>query len=891
MERYNDRTEECPHAYVTPMPGFDHSDDGPLPPAGTAHRHTSTIEVSERAEVESEHAAETCGYDGRSILAIGPVPVDGMLPDRTQEVQCVERLHEVYHEEGTYRNDKGASTGEPGPGTHVNREVDHARQTRYGKPANDRLDARCPTRRLLEASARGCGDNRRKGGNYMEKGKGSGIAGTIYDILERRHGRLPQGVSGGQTREGHGLRGNLENTGVLEDVKVHQPHVGTEVPAEGCTTNTGGSGLPGVYPLDILGAHHGGDAEEVSGVETGRGGSDGVHGGLGRTMGASRYSTNLFHHNHGCPSTQTLFGLKGKHLDWKVHAKNVGILSRNDFRATSVETCVDVEAVRNWNNQEMWLTNADKRYSIVADYADKHWCDPFPRAVADITEEQFDTFTKVGFLAAIKGPETVRARCRVFLNPEHIDDVEKRRLRGITHGFDMNNAYWDGVGYLKLMSLKDTIQSVHDGEIAVCLDHSSFFSQFELEQEVMLHFCFKFKGDWYCWTRLPMGVRPACHVAQAALEILAHKPRELSVVRTYIDNIKFANKECQREDLKKAVKTYLSNCEACNSTINGIEFDEDRKLPTNTDEWIDGLISHKQEFLGVALDHKEKTVALAHKSLKKITRVHKECMDTPLTSRQFSAIMSLLLYTHQILQYNIAAFGAALQQWRQVHHDRQADNKWDDAIPVNTLCRSQIKQWAALGMANIPRKVPLSKEPTMAYLITDASANGWSGILVLPATGEINHVSGLWPERVVHSADAEPVAVLMALMALVPGDFSGSIRVCSDNTGTVYSFLRGYATSYTLNAVLAACQSYAPRAKFDAIHVPGARNPADEGSRGGTIDATKLFVFLHEILGIERVVWNIHELMNGCGPPDAAAPDSAVHVTRSPQHPTDIGTL
>ena len=186
-------------------------------------------------------------------------------------------------------------------------------------------------------------------------------------------------------------------------------------------------------------------------------------------------------------------------------------------------------------------------------------------------------------------------------------------------------------------------------------------------------------------------------------------------------------------------------------------------------------------------------------------------------------------------------------------------------------------KWACKAVENIPRLVPKEKAPPTAYLITDASATGWSGILVIPASGEIRHASGRWPTLVRSSAKAEPVAVLMAMMALVPPQYNGVIRLCSDNSGTVHSFNNGFATSKTLNDVIAAVQEFAPYTTIDAMHIAGISNPADDESRGFEMDSKKLFTFIIQTLGEVDVDWN--------------HPIKTYGIESSPVHPGTTGQI
>ena len=592
-------------------------------------------------------------------------------------------------------------------------------------------------------------------------------------------------------------------------------------------------------------------------------------------MHVKRAALLLFHHNFGCPSSSQIFpASREAYFNWPLHAKPVDVMDQEVVHRLAAEAGGELYAI--WKERHNWLTNGDGRYAPVAAHARDHWFDEWPKAKASMSAEHFATFTKVGF---VDGPHVVNmidngkklwrplARCRVFLNPENVLDPIKYRLRGLTHTYDFNNTY-TSVGYLALMGLRDTIRSVYDGELAVCLDHASFFSQFAISDEVKDHTCFEYKGQWYRWTRLAMGTRPACHCAQSTIDVLAHESRKTTVVRTYIDNLKFSAPHGERDKLRESVMTYIKRSTECKSKLNDIPYEKDGSLPSDKDlyEWIDSQIMEETEFLGVRMNHGKKTVCLATKTLRKVTKIQEQCLSMAFTSRQFSACMSLLLYTHQILNFHIAGFNHALQTWRAIHARRQEDNLWDASIDITDACRIQMLQWAEIAAANTPRFVPKEAEPPRAFLITDASSTGWSGIIVIPSSGEIRYAAGVWPERMQHSSMAEPIAVYMALTALVPSEYTGVVQLCSDNSGTVFAFRKGFATSSTLSTVLTAVHAYAPDVEFTAAHIAGTNNPADEESRGNEMDTRKLMAFIAGTLGISDVVWDAPKCMNGIAP-------------------------
>jgi hypothetical protein len=74
---------------------------------------------------------------------------------------------------------------------------------------------------------------------------------------------------------------------------------------------------------------------------------------------------------------------------------------------------------------------------------------------------------------------------------------------------------------------------------ALQFDAASFYDQFALSPDVSEYFCFKSGGQSWRYTALPMGFRPACSVAQAAMMTLADVNVPGVSTFVYIDNVLF----------------------------------------------------------------------------------------------------------------------------------------------------------------------------------------------------------------------------------------------------------------------------------------------------------------------------------------------------------------
>jgi hypothetical protein len=162
-----------------------------------------------------------------------------------------------------------------------------------------------------------------------------------------------------------------------------------------------------------------------------------------------------------------------------------------------------------------------------------------------------------------------------------------------------------------LPSLFDVQHQVFSGDCSIALDMVSWFSQFDLGEEMRNSLVFAAFGKLYRWTRLPMGLRQACDIAQLALEILMWQPPDEQKKCTklgYIDNVKFSGK---REEVIDSVMAFLARCHYCGASVNETPTDASR-------EDVSKLVESHHDFIGIHVDHVNQTKKNTQKTLDKI---------------------------------------------------------------------------------------------------------------------------------------------------------------------------------------------------------------------------------------------------------------------------------
>jgi len=395
------------------------------------------------------------------------------------------------------------------------------------------------------------------------------------------------------------------------------------------------------------------------------------------------------------------------------------------------------------------------------------------------------------------------------------------------------------------------------GSWMIAFDFAAWFDQFEYSDEISSLLCFRHlytdgrdiapeppavlgppgasapppRARFFRLSRLAMGQRQAVEVATTATDILLDFPMKCSSEKV-IDNVIFLG---SKEDVISAAKTFVERCRAAGATLNDQqEIDElgVERLATQVDDWC-----------GVRLDLKEKTVAQTVKSVEKL-RVSWMRRDA-WTWRHFAGHIGLLFWSWGINDLPMADFFPTLSFLSKASQ-LLAENEdlWDAPARIWPSVWPNLERWTQISTANVPRRVHDFSGAPDWYVVTDASAYGWGYIALNERSGEYRaHGEGwnqltrrLYGEALRHSTFAEPLAIKMSLNHLLPRCPSAPVRVKlgTDSVTAMAVFNHGWASrSYAINEVVRAVQEeFGSMFKFEAHHVPGVANIADGRSRG-----------------------------------------------------------
>ena len=383
------------------------------------------------------------------------------------------------------------------------------------------------------------------------------------------------------------------------------------------------------------------------------------------------------------------------------------------------------------------------------------------------------------------------------------------------------------------MALRPTIRerSVGNPELVVQFDMKSCYDQFPLGENVRPFMCLLGPdGAVYALSRLAMGLRPACEVAQAALWFLLDFDRDERVtVDSYIDNIRFVG---PREPTTVAIRTFLERCEKA-----GVQLD--RYPASRNDEHICALDERQGDFLGEHYDYAKGTRCLTQKTIAKLEIV-RDAVDftkeVTLSARQFSALMGLFFWTASVLSIKLAPFFHLLRAYRNSGAD--ASNTSFDSVEttLNSTAKRELKEWLDIALANTPvPMVPPQGDPSLV-LVADASAAGYGAFAQVRGSNEWKVMSGAWPDHLKEKAQssvfAEPECVYLACLRFVRPD-DKFVRVYTDHSPLVYASAAGYAKGFHPNELLLRLQKKFPGVVFEIIHIKGEHNPSDYVSRLG----------------------------------------------------------
>jgi hypothetical protein len=426
--------------------------------------------------------------------------------------------------------------------------------------------------------------------------------------------------------------------------------------------------------------------------------------------------------------------------------------------------------------------------------------------------------------------EEILGVVRVFLVPE--PHKEPPRWRVIHWTYTVNLGENDTEVHLP--NMHDARRSVHDGDLAYAVDVKGCFNQFPYGKRVRNLFCLRNPedGKWYRLMRLAMGQRQACYIAQTALSVLAH-PLQVSPLK-YIDNLKAAGEaRALWRDLDLLRERAIEA---------GITFNEDLSKPGE-------LIKPVVEFLGLRLDHKNKTCQVVDKIIAKLQTSWANRRQW--TVRNFISHVCVLFYIYNATGRSgeLGRYERVLKAWcrLQTGTARRAF-AYDDPMatieghPLGHLDADDLQQlteWTEAAEQNPWVIVPPNEEHPDFVLVTDGSAHGWGAVLISCESGLFKVAHATWPDEVKElakvSANSEPWAVFAAFHTFFRRMVSTSVLVVSDNLGNVHTINKQWS-AVQHNHVMGMLRHDFPHIRYRSTYCPGEHILADRPSRGQPID-------------------------------------------------------
>ena len=147
-------------------------------------------------------------------------------------------------------------------------------------------------------------------------------------------------------------------------------------------------------------------------------------------------------------------------------------------------------------------------------------------------------------------------------------------------------------------------------ELVIQFDMESYYDQFALSEPVKRKMCFLGPdGLVYALERLPMGLRPACEVAQATTWfLLDFEMHETVKITTCIDNVRFVG---PKEHVVPAVREFLSRCRKVGAQLDKWPADDSEEAIVNEGE-------RSGDFLGEHYNYDTSERSLTKKMVQKL---------------------------------------------------------------------------------------------------------------------------------------------------------------------------------------------------------------------------------------------------------------------------------
>jgi hypothetical protein len=393
-----------------------------------------------------------------------------------------------------------------------------------------------------------------------------------------------------------------------------------------------------------------------------------------------------------------------------------------------------------------------------------------------------------------------------------------------------HNDLMDRINYVAslpgLQHISNFLLDIH-AESATLRDLKLGFWQVEIPVDARSLYRFKdTDGRTFEMNRLPMGLCVSPEIMQTLTSVLAGDPEyckpeyslQVPFRRVWVDNIRLAG---STQEMHEAA-SWMDNV----AVELGVTW--------NSKEALTAVESY--EFLGGAWDHCKKTIAAARRHRNSF----RESLESTITFRELEQLIGRLVHFSGMLHLVTAKYYWAMKWFRRKANAVANGNlRVEQLLDIPGSVHRNLVLWRndCRGVYRIPSQ-PVGKGA--ATLFTDASLQGWGGILVTPDRA-VHATGGMWAKWI--KADEESINTLEGFaVAKAIEDFKntiarpdvGALHVVVDNTSVQAGIKKGRANAERLNSAL-----LEPLLELKALDIPvtvryikSGENPADSISRG-----------------------------------------------------------
>lgn len=427
---------------------------------------------------------------------------------------------------------------------------------------------------------------------------------------------------------------------------------------------------------------------------------------------------------------------------------------------------------------------------------------------------QLDRYTECG-------DDEVLAWCNVFTRTE----LQKARRRHILEPLINDVISPEDFQHFTLVSHQDVCANLK--RYAIQFDASSFYDQFALAPAVQRMMGIKQTqgASAFTFSRLPMGFKPSCVVAQAAMTALADcSPDDTAWTAVYIDNVLFTADD--QNTCAEFATRFLARAHEANITIN----DPPADIHTAVTEDYDFLGAHYATLGPAWTDWTRRNTAKTVEKLEAAQGI----IAGRITFRQLAAVTGLLLFAHSIRPQPLAEYYEFFTFFRGAM--RVASQKWNGIAPtMSSTALAEVQQWLVSAIANAPAPIRSHESTPEFTLWVDASSTGWGAMAMGPT--DVRFLGAAWSPsdhavwNLRSSVIAEPLALKRAVLA-VASTRTTHIQIFTDHKPLSYAMAAGYGRCRAYNDCIKDIQQMFPRLRLSTEWIAGVANVvADDLSR------------------------------------------------------------